>query len=265
MTQRVTRHHNLRVSYVAQHSMHHLESSLELTPIEYLQRRFYEGRDKEQAKMITMSLTDEEKEMTEQRGEICEILSRVTRQGKLFYEIEVAGRKKRENKRNQRPGREEHREFRSLQQLEALQKPHVMKLVRMFDERMNAESSGMAMRPITVVEVSAHLADFGVDAELARRKIKLLSGGQRCRIVIAAAFWSRPHLVAMDEPSNFLDAESLAVLTHSLRTFKGAVLVITHEQAFVKALANEIWHVGGGDVRVELTAKGQKIKSAKGA
>jgi len=57
----VWKHHNLRVAYVAQHAAHHLEEALDATPIAYLQRRYYEGRDKERGKMITLALTEEEK------------------------------------------------------------------------------------------------------------------------------------------------------------------------------------------------------------
>jgi elongation factor 3 len=48
----VWQHHNLRLAYIAQHSMHHLEESIENTPLEYLQNRFYQGRDKEIAKAV---------------------------------------------------------------------------------------------------------------------------------------------------------------------------------------------------------------------
>ena len=51
---------NLRLSYIAQHSMQHLEDSLENTPLEYLQNRFYQGRDKEIAKRASHNLSKDE-------------------------------------------------------------------------------------------------------------------------------------------------------------------------------------------------------------
>jgi hypothetical protein len=47
----IWKHHNLRISYIAQHSMHHLESNLEISPKEYIQTRFFLGRDRELATM----------------------------------------------------------------------------------------------------------------------------------------------------------------------------------------------------------------------
>jgi elongation factor 3 len=66
----VWQHHNLRLAYIAQHSMHHLEAALENTPLEYIQNRFYKGRDKELAKLTTMALTEEEMELKAQRGSV---------------------------------------------------------------------------------------------------------------------------------------------------------------------------------------------------
>jgi elongation factor 3 len=68
-------HHNLRLAYIAQHSMHHLEASLENTPLEYIQNRFYKGLDKELSKLTTMALTDDEKELMGQRGSIVKVSS----------------------------------------------------------------------------------------------------------------------------------------------------------------------------------------------
>jgi ATPase subunit of ABC transporter with duplicated ATPase domains len=60
---------------------------------------------------------------------------------------------------------------------------------------------------------------------------------QRSRLVLAAAMWSKPHLLALDEPTNYLDNDTLAALTHALKSFKhGGVIVISHNVKFVNAL-----------------------------
>jgi len=264
---RVWKHHNLRVAYVAQHAAHHLEEALDATPVAYLQRRYYEGRDKEREKMITLALTEDEKELMEQRGEICGITSRVKRGKQLYYEIEVQGRRGAAGQRSfGRPGEQgDSREYRSLAQLEALNKPHVIKLVRMFDEELKYEASGMSIRPVTAVEILKHLGDFGIPEDFAERKIRWLSGGQRSRLVLASAMWHKPHLVALDEPTNFLDAETLAVLTHCLRTFKGAVLTVSHHQAFVATLCNEAWDMDQGKLEVKILRPKFKVGQTSGA
>jgi ATPase subunit of ABC transporter with duplicated ATPase domains len=128
---------------------------------------------------------------------------------------------------------------------------YVMKLVHDYDERLKALQGGMEARPVTSHEVKHHLAAFGLDEELALSRIRGFSGGQKSRLVIAAAVWNRPHLIALDEPSNFLDAESLAALTQALRGFAGAVLVVSHNAAFVDAVCTERWRVEAGLVHVE--------------
>ena len=68
-------HHNLRLAYVAQHSMHHLESCLEASPAAYIQRRFADGIDKELANLEMMKLTDEEESLRNKKGNIHSIVS----------------------------------------------------------------------------------------------------------------------------------------------------------------------------------------------
>jgi len=231
----IYQHHNLRLAYLAQHSMHHLESSLELTPMAYLQNRYYEGRDREMAKMDVMDLTPEEKERSQTRGQICEVVGRATRGNTLQYEVRKTGRDERDT------------QWYPIADLQR-QDPHVMKLVRNYDELMKAKQSGMDLRPVTRVEVTKHLAEFGINEDLAMGKIKRMSGGQRSRLVLAAAMWSFPHIIAMDEPTNYLDNDTLAALTNALRKFKGAVMIISHNDAFVNHVCNEEWRVGEGKV-----------------
>ena len=161
----VWQHHNLRLAYIAQHSMHHLEESINNTPLEYLQNRFYLGRDKEIAKRSSHNLSKEELAQSQERGAICEIIGRQERGKTLFYECRRAGRK--ENDTDWEP-------ITSLQKKDEF----VMKMVRNFDEKLKAMHSGMDLRPLTKEEVRLHLAEFGIDEDLAMGKIKRMSGGQ---------------------------------------------------------------------------------------
>ena len=69
-------------------------------------------------------------------------------------------------------------------------------------------------------------------------KIRQMSGGQRQRLVLSAAFWSMPHVIALDEPTNYLDNDTLAALTQALKTFKGAVVTVSHNKDFVAEVRN---------------------------
>ena len=241
----VWQHHNLRLAYIAQHSMHHLEESINNTPLEYLQNRFYLGRDKEIAKRSSHNLSKEELAQSQERGAICEIIGRQERGKTLFYECRRAGRK--ENDTDWEP-------ITSLQKKDEF----VMKMVRNFDEKLKAMHSGMDLRPLTKEEVRLHLAEFGIDEDLAMGKIKRMSGGQKSRLVLAAAMWINPHIIALDEPTNYLDNDTLAALTKALSDFKGGVLTISHNKAFVNELCNETWLVGDGVVVAQAIAGKEK-------
>ena len=227
---KINRHHNLRTAYIAQHAMHHLEESLQITPVQYLQRRYYQGRDKEMSKMKIFKLTEADKAAMEESGAVCAILSRVERsKGRLYYELEKVDFKGVP-------------QFRSLADIEKME-PHVMKLVRAFDEKLKAEQSGMDIKPITSENLMKHLKDFGIGTDLATRKIRWMSGGQKCRLVLAAACWSSPHLIILDEPTNYLDNETVAALVLALRKFRGGVVTISHNESFVKALCKQMWSI----------------------
>lgn len=66
-------------------------------------------------------------------------------------------------------------------------------------------------------------------------------------------------LTTIIRPTNFLDAETLAVLTYSLKTFKGAVLTVSHHEAFVKVLCNEAWDMSQGKLTVTILKEKAKF------
>jgi elongation factor 3 len=125
----VWKHQNLRVSYIAQHSMHHLEENITLNPITYIQKRFFQGRDKELAKMVTMAMTDADKTAMAKSGNIREIVGRAVRGGSLCYQVRKTGR------------RNEDESWEPLDNLK-LKDPYVMKLIKEYDEKMKTLASG---------------------------------------------------------------------------------------------------------------------------
>merc|ERR1719387_1338202 len=161
---------------------------------------------------------------------IYEIVGRNQKGGQLWYEFKKNGRVASDTQ--------------SLPQAELeMGKPYVKKLIKNFDQKQQALDSGMAIRPITAAEILSHLSDFGVDQQLAFGKIRQMSGGQRQRLVICAAFWSKPHVICLDEPTNYLDNDSVAALTKALKEFKGAVVTVSENEAFVAEISNEKWVV----------------------
>ena len=67
---------------------------------------------------------------------------------------------------------------------------------------------------------------------------------------ICAAFWSKPHVIALDEPTNYLDNDSVAALTKALKDFKGAVVTVSENEAFTSEISNEKWIVENGSLTV---------------
>lgn len=70
------------------------------------------------------------------------------------------------------------------------------------------------------------------------RLVEQLSGGQRRRVDLAAALVSQPDLLLLDEPTNHLDTESVEWLEAFLRSYKGAVLMVTHDRYFLDRITN---------------------------
>lgn len=120
------------------------------------------------------------------------------------------------------------------------------KLVQEFDDH-EASREGLGYRVLEPKVISQHFEDLGLDPEIANHnEIGSLSGGQKVKVVIAGAMWNNPHLLVLDEPTNFLDRDSLGGLAVAIRDFKGGVVMISHNEEFVGALASEQWHVRDG-------------------
>ncbi len=122
------------------------------------------------------------------------------------------------------------------------------KLVQEFDDH-EASREGLGYRELQPSVISKHFDDLGLDPEIANHnEIGSLSGGQKVKVVIAGAMWNNPHLLVLDEPTNFLDRDSLGGLAVAIRDFKGGVVMISHNEEFVGALSSEQWHVVDGRV-----------------
>jgi ATPase subunit of ABC transporter with duplicated ATPase domains len=83
-----------------------------------------------------------------------------------------------------------------------------------------------------------HLAQMGLDAQLAAAPVESLSGGERLKVALACALYAHPpaQLLLLDEPSNHLDLASLEALEAMLRQYQGALMVVSHDATFMQAL-----------------------------
>ena len=59
---------------------------------------------------------------------------------------------------------------------------------------------------------------------LSHYRIGALSGGQKVKVVLAAAMWDQPHILILDEPTNYLDRDSLGALAEAIEKYEGVLL-----------------------------------------
>ena len=81
------------------------------------------------------------------------------------------------------------------------------------------------------------------------RMIGDLSGGTQKRVALAQALVAVPDVLLLDEPTNHLDLDSIAWLEELLRGFKGSVMVVTHDRAFLDGVATRILELDRGTIR----------------
>jgi ATP-binding cassette subfamily F protein uup len=81
--------------------------------------------------------------------------------------------------------------------------------------------------------VIGYLQKFLFTPERARTKVKSLSGGERCRLLLARLFSRPANVLVLDEPTNDLDIETLELLEELLLGFKGTLLLVSHDRAFL--------------------------------
>merc|ERR1711971_498359 len=143
---------------------------------------------------------------------------------------------------------------------EILVKMGYLKMVQREDERQ-AAMAGLMTKHLTQPGVEKHLGDFGVDAESASHtQINQLSGGMKVKVVLAAAMWQNPHVLILDEPTNYLDREGLGALVLAIKDYQGGVLIISHNKEFCDGVATEKWIMQGGRLRIE----GESVDTSEG-
>ena len=236
----IERHPNVRVAYVAQHAFAHIEEHLEKTPVEYIMWRYRGGIDKETLKKDAVTLSDDEikqirqKAVEEKTGIVDELKSRRT--GKREHEYEVAWEG-------------EGREDSWLSRTELLQMGY-KKMIDEKDEQISMESM-IGQRKLTTGEIQKHFDGFGLEPAFAQHtRMGALSGGQKVKVVLGAGLWNLPHIIILDEPTNFLDRDSLGALASAIKDFKGGIFMISHNAEFYEALCPEKWILESGRLTV---------------
>ncbi len=248
-TGKVNKHPNMRFAYVAQNSFHHLEKHLEKTPSEYIIWRYGVGYDRELSLKDTCKLTDEEKillkkpllvkveegsKLVEKKLVVERLLQRRKKKNSYEYEVKWENLSDENNKFMAR---------------DILEKNGFKKLLDLCDDQENSRMTG---NPCTQKNVLEHLKSFGLDEEYAlHTPINSLSGGQKVRVVLAAGTFGIPHLIILDEPTNYLDRDALAALADAIHNFEGGVVLISHNKDFVEHVCKVLWIMSNGTLKQE--------------
>merc|ERR1711871_903692 len=253
----------LRMAYVAQHAFHHLEKHMQKTPTQYIMWRFAGNDDKESLDFKSTELSVNEEEARAKKWCIDSATGDVRRccdpkedpkkakadEANAAVPDAIVNRK--QNKKEKTYTYEVKWQYKPVTDTcwvskENLIKMGYLKLVQREDERQ-AAMAGLQNKQLTQPSIEKHLCDFGVDAESASHcQIQQLSGGMKLKVVLAACMWQNPHILILDEPTNYLDREGLGALVLACKDYKGGVLIISHNKEFCDGVAQEKWIMKGG-------------------
>jgi elongation factor 3 len=239
---KVEKHPNLRIGYIKQHALEHVEMHMEKTPNQYLQWRYANGDDREVLMKQTRVLTEADKKQMDTPIDLGD--------GKGPRKLEALIGRQKYKKSFQYEVKWLHMlpKYNTMISRETLLERGFSKLIQEFDDHESSRE-GLGYRVLEPKVISKHFEDLGMDPEIANHnEISGLSGGQKVKVVLAGAMWNNPHLLVLDEPTNFLDRDSLGGLAVAIRDYKGGVIMISHNEEFVGALCPEQWHVADGRV-----------------
>tara|TARA_B100000575_G_scaffold285646_1_gene281222 strand:- start:66 stop:1094 length:1029 start_codon:yes stop_codon:yes gene_type:complete len=254
----VWKYQNSKIGYIAQHAFHHIENHLDKTPNQYIRWRYAFGNDREGLDKASMKLSEEEETSLRQPIEF----KFKSDNGSLKTEKRVIYKltgQRRECENNKKLFEYEvNWENKSFEQNSWLKEADLVKfnqiytkVVRMINQKIESQENTLR-QPLTEENVERHLKETGLEAEYATHfRIGALSGGQKVKVVLAAAMWDQPHILILDEPTNYLDRDSLGALADAIDNYDGGIIMITHNDAFCRQLCPERWVLEAGYLNTE--------------
>ncbi len=94
---------------------------------------------------------------------------------------------------------------------------------------------------INYQDARAILGKVNLPGQAHALQIKMLSGGQKARVMLAELILLQPHILILDEPTNNLDIESIEALCKALNNYTGGVVVVSHDARLIESIDADLW------------------------
>lgn len=98
-------------------------------------------------------------------------------------------------------------------------------------------------------EIRNFLGSFAFIGDMALQPIAPFSGGEKARLALAMIVWQKPNLLLLDEPTNHLDLDMRHALTVALQTFKGALIVVSHDRSLLESTTDALIYLSDGELK----------------
>lgn len=98
-------------------------------------------------------------------------------------------------------------------------------------------------------EIRNFLGSFAFIGDMALQPIAPFSGGEKARLALAMIVWQKPNLLLLDEPTNHLDLDMRHALTVALQTFKGALIVVSHDRSLLESTTDALIYLSDGKLK----------------
>ncbi len=108
-------------------------------------------------------------------------------------------------------------------------------------------------------EAASIASSLGLPDRVLAQPLSTLSGGQRRRVELARILFSDAQTLLLDEPTNHLDADSIAWLRDHLRTFRGGLVVISHDTGLLEAVVGKVYHLDAGRATLDIYNVGWRV------
>ena len=112
------------------------------------------------------------------------------------------------------------------------------------------EEIDSCLSPDLSISARSYLGSFLFTEDDVFKKVFVLSGGEKSRLVLAKIILTRPNLLLLDEPTNHLDIPSRVCLQEALAQYTGTICMISHDRDFLNKLTNKIIHIDKGKLEV---------------